>query len=410
MFSGNERSSADLGDVFNPLDPDFIRDPYSRYKMLREIEPVHRTATGIWVLTRYDDVAAGLMDARLSNRPAPFAVVSPRNKDRHLAAAVANRLIAFLDPPEHTPPRKSIAKTFVAHLKGKEPMIRRAAEELLAGIGPGDFDFVRDFATPYAVRCICGVMGFPEQDAPRLKHWSGVFFYLFHSIPDAATLEAVNRALEEFRAYVGDHLARRRIAPGDDLVSRLLEQSGTAGPLEEDELIDNIMLLTADGIENVHTGLASAVAIMLGNRDQLELAVERPELFPAAVDECLRYESPGQYQGRIARETLEIGGITIRANSVVLLVLASANRDPDAFPDPDSFLIERKGRRHLAFGAGRHACIGGALVNIEFAAFFEAYAGLWNRTRPAAGDIAWTARAGHRWPAALPLTIHPANR
>ncbi len=84
----------------------------------------------------------------------PFAIVAPRNKDRHLAAAVANRLIAFLDPPEHTPPRKLIAKTFVAHVKEKEPMVRQAAEELLAGIRPGSFDFVRDFATPYSMRCV----------------------------------------------------------------------------------------------------------------------------------------------------------------------------------------------------------------------------------------------------------------
>ncbi|MCU0790173.1 MAG: cytochrome P450 [Nitratireductor sp.] len=348
------------------------------------------------------------MDARLSNRPAPFATVAPRNKDRYLAAAVANRLIAFQDPPEHTPPRKLIAKTFLAHLKDKGPMVGEIARELLAGIGPGTFDFVRDFATPYSMRCVCRIMGFPEQDAPRLKHWSGMFFYLFHSIPDAATLEVVNRVLEEFRTYVGGHVARRRSAPGDDLISRLMDQPDTGGLLDDDSLIDNIMLLTADGIENVHTGLASAVAIMLEHPDQLDLAVARPELFPAAVDECLRYESPGQYQGRIARETIEVDGTVIRANSVVLLVLASANRDPRAFPEPDKFLIERKGRRHLAFGAGRHACIGGALVNMEFAAFFEAFADHWARTKLASTKLEWTARAGHRWPLALPLTVQPS--
>jgi cytochrome P450 len=144
---------------------------------------------------------------------------------------------------------------------------------------------------------------------------------------------------------------------------------------------------------------------MLRNPDQLKLAIARPELFSAAVDECLRYESPGQYQGRIARETIEIDGTTIRANSVVLLVLASANRDPRAFQDADRFLIERKGRRHLAFGAGRHACIGGALVNMEFAAFFEAFADYWEKTKLASAELEWTARAGHRWPLALPLNI-----
>lgn len=395
------------GDTFNPLDEKFIKDPYSRYELLREKDPVHRSSTGFWVVTRYDDVSAGLMDARLSNRPAPFATVGHRNRDRYLAARVAGRLIAFKDPPEHTSPRKFIAKSFVAHLKDKEPLIGGIARELLAEMGTGDVDFVEAFATPFAMRCVCRVMGFPDEDAPRLKYWSGFFFYLFHSIPDAATLGILNQVLEEFRGYVKDKIAERRASPADDLISRLVATNGTAMPMDEESLVDNILLLTADGIENVHTGLASAVATMLAHRNQLEMAIARPELFGPAVDECLRYESPGQYQGRIASETMEIGGVTIRANSVVLLVLASANRDPRAFPDPDSFRIERKGRCHLAFGAGRHACIGGSLVTMEFTAFFEAFAQMWGRTSMADGEIAWTSRAGHRWPLALPLKIAP---
>jgi pimeloyl-[acyl-carrier protein] synthase len=395
------------GNIFNPLDPDFTSNPYPRYELLREHEPVHRSDTGFWVVTRYDDVAAGLMDARLSNRPAPFAIVNPRNKDRHMAAAVASRLIAFLDTPEHNAPRKFLAKAFIAHIKGKEPLIANIAAQLQSDLGEGTVDFVNRFTIPFATRCICELMGFPVSDAARLKYWSGMFFFLFHTIPNAAALEQINEALAQFRAYVSQQLELRRADPRDDMLTLLLQSVDPDAPLAGEDLVDNIMLLTADGIENVHTGLASAVAIMLQHRDQLQLAIENPELFGPAVDECLRYESPGQYQGRIARETMEIGGKTIKANSVVLLVLASANRDPRAFPDPDRFVIERKGRRHLAFGLGRHACIGGGLISMEFRAFFEAFLDRWNRVELGQQELSWTARAGHRWPEGLTLKISP---
>jgi cytochrome P450 len=393
------------GSIFNPLDPEFINNPYPRYELLRERDPVHRSDTGFWVVTRYDDVAAGLMDLRLSNKPAPFAIVNPRNKDRHMAAAVASNLIAFSDPPEHTAPRKLIAKTFIAHIKNKEDLIRNIAGELLTRLGAGSVDFVNGFTIPFAMRSACEIIGFPHHDAARLKYWSGMFFFLFHTIPGAAALEQINEALAQFRAYIVQQLEQRRVEPRDDLLTLLLQAEGPDAILGQDELVDNIMLLAADAIENVHTGLASAVAIMLKHRDQLQLAIANPDLFEAAVDECLRYESPGQYQGRIARETLEIGGKTIKANSVVLLVLASANRDPRAFPQADQFLIGRKGKRHLAFGLGRHACIGGGLVTMKFRAFFQAFLDRWDKVELAQPELEWTARAGHRWPAALALKI-----
>jgi len=394
-------------DVFNPLDPDFIRDPYPRYQALRDRDPVHRSAAGFWVLTRYEDVAAGLKDRRLSNKPAAFAIVNRRNTGRHLAAEVANNLIAFLDPPEHSTRRKLIATALQEYLKGKEPVVREIAEELLARLGAGTVDFVGDVTIPFATRCVCRLMGFPEEDAVRLKNWSGMFFYLFHSIPSAEVLEQVNRSLGEFRAYIRERLEERKHAPRDDLLTLLMQASRAEYSLVDNELVDNCMLLAADGIENVQTGLAAAVATLLKNKDQLRLAMEKPELFDAAVDECLRCESPGQYQGRISLETIEMGGKTIRANSVVLLVLASANRDPRAFPDPERFLVEREGPRHLAFGLGRHACIGGILVAMEFRSFFRVLFDGYRSIELNDPILDWTARAGHRWLAALRLTISP---
>jgi cytochrome P450 len=320
---------------------------------------------------------------------------------------VASHLIAFMDMPEHAGPRRLIASSFVRHLKGKEPAVVAVAEKLYAALrGAGEIDFFRDFSVPFATQCTCLVMGFPLEDGPLLERWSNMLFYLFHSIPNAEVMAEVNRALTDYRDYVKKQLELRKRAPKDDLLTVLWNASQSDQGLSEQQLIDNCMLLTADGIENVQAGLATAAAILLQHPDQLAILRQRPELLDAAIDECLRYESPGQFQGRIAAETLEIGGRSIRAQSVVLLVLASANRDERVFPDADKFRIDRAaGRRHLAFGSGNHACIGGSLVAMEFRVALRQLFDGSRHVELASDRLTWTARAGHRWPSAVPLRI-----
>ena len=137
--------------------------------------------------------------------------------------------------------------------------------------------------------------------------------------------------------------------------------------------------------------------------------LRHPELIDNAVQEFIRYEPPAQFIGRIALEEIEMGGKTIRANSVVLLVLASANRDPRAFSDPDIFDIERKDLRHLSFGRGRHSCIGGGLAEKEFSIALKAIFDGSRRISLADENITWTARMGGRWPEALELNIDMAG-
>ena len=393
-------------EIFQPQNPEFVRDPYTVYKHLRENDPVHQTAAGMWVISKYDDVMSGLKDVRLSNAPAPFALVNRRNAERHVAAKVANGLIAFMDPPDHLGPRRLIAGACTAFFKQNEQLVQEVSDNLMAQLRDRpQIEFVEDFAMPFATQCICRMMGFPESDVERLKEWSGWFFYLFHAIPNDQVLQEVNRALEEFRAYVQDHVAARRKAPGDDLLSLLIAARRGDESLSEQEIIDNAMLLTADGIENVWAGLATAVYTLLRHPDQLDRVIRDESLVPAAVQECLRFESPGQYQGRIAKETLEIGGKTIKTYSVVLLLLASANRDATVYPDPERFDVGREGPRNVAFGAGRHACIGGMLVEIEFSAAFRTLFRTPGIELKPPAEVEWATRAGHRWPARLPLEI-----
>jgi cytochrome P450 len=164
------------------------------------------------------------------------------------------------------------------------------------------------------------------------------------------------------------------------------------------------MLLFADGVENVHAGIANAALALLDRPDQLARLREDPELAPRAADECLRFESPAQFVGRVAREGLALHGRDVKPEAPVLLMLGAANRDPERFPDPDELDVTRSPNPFLSFGRGRHSCVGAGLVRAEVAAALGALARL-SRLEPAGSRPRWLPRPGHRWLEALPVTL-----
>lgn len=386
------------------LDPGFVGNPYPTYGRLRADGGVCRIGAGVWFVSRYEDAANALLHKDLSNRPSPFALVNARHRDDFVAADVAQHLIAFRDPPDATAPRRFIATELQAFCRGRTAMLDDLAARMVARIVPGDrFDLVDSIAIPYAVRAMCRIFGLPDTDADRLKGWSALFFHMFHAIPDRATLMRMNTGAGEFRAYVQAAVARARAAPGDDLISIMARPD--AGVLDDAALVANLMLLIADSIENVWAGIASAVLTLIDNHQRAAQHLAQGGTWTGLVDECLRLESPGQYQGRIATDPVELGGTTVKRNELVLVGLAAANRDPEVFEDPGAFRPGRKGPRHLAFGLGRHACVGGSLVRMETAAILSALWPVLPHMQVTERPVRWNARAGHRWLAALPLRL-----
>lgn len=400
-------SAVDSGVLFDPSDVNTVSSPYSLYDQLRSDDPVHWNPKGFWFLSRYSDVQACLSDPRFSNRPAPFALVHARNKDRFAAADVANNLIAFKDAPEHPKLRGWIARSFARHTQGKDEILRDLADEYALPLADGtSFDLVGDFAIPFAARAICRVLGLPEQDALQIANWSDDFFKLFHAIPDADEFNRLNDSLLSFRLYVLQVLQQRQKAPQADFVSEI----ATTAPegVQSNDIADNIMLVAADGVGNVQSGLANCVSIIC------QQTAPPSELFgtykerACLIDECLRLESPGQYQGRITTEPVEIGGKTIRANSIVLLGLAAANRDPAVFATPDSFDPKRTRPQHMAFGNGAHMCMGNVLVRREISAALLSLFNEKRRLYPTAQDREWLMRPGHRWMRRFELVVEAA--
>jgi len=383
----------------DPLAPAFVHDPYPLLARLRTEEPAHRNSSALWALTRHADIVAALGDPRFSNAPSPYAVVNARNRYRYVCADVANNIIPFLDPPDHDTPRRLIGRAFAKKMRHQPPDLKALAQEFLTPLGgQSEFDVLQDFATPYAVAAIGRTLGVPPEEESLLKEWSHWFFYLFMMIPSHEVRQQLDDALTAFRDYFKGRLAAVRQTPDESLLTGLAE-SGLSDP----EILDTCMLIFADGVENVDRAIASGTAVMLRQPCLWQHLTANPEAIPAAVDECLRFESPAMFVGRVAREDIELHGRIIPKNAGVLLMLGAGNRDPEVFPAADTFQPDRTPNRHLAFGQGKHSCIGGPMVRLEMITAFEALTQAFPRLQPTEAPLEWTPRIGHRWIARCPV-------
>ena len=208
--------------------------------------------------------------------------------------------------------------------------------------------------------------------------------------------DRLDAALTDFRHFFARTIEARRTEPDDGLISRWLGDT-RSGALTDAQLVDNLMLLFADGVENVDRAIGAAAHTLLGHPSSLARVRAEPRLLSGAVAECLRFESPGQYIGRVAKEDVEYAGVTIPGGALVLLVLGSANRDELHFSDADRFDIERTPNAHLAFGRGAHSCIGGPLVELEVKVALEVLLQRFPAMELVTERASWITRPGHRW-------------
>jgi cytochrome P450 len=401
--NGNQASSI-AKIVFDLNNISFINDPYPILNELRENAPRHLSNMGALVLTQYHDIVKLLADTRLGNAPSSYSFVHANNRNRYVCADVANNILPFLDPPEHTRLRSLISKVYHPHLREYHPDVTGIANALVDELEKkGDFDVQHDFGKPLAIRVICKLIGIESVEEEQLKEWSEWFFYLFVPFSSDELRVKVDEYLDGFRRFLGAVLQKRKTAPANDLISKLVQIETDEGKLSDAEIIDNCLLLIADAIENIDTGIANALATLLQHPDQLELLRSRMELMPYAVNECLRFQSPNLFIGRVAHEDFHLGETLIRKNQAVLLMLAAANRDPDVFENPDVFDIQRDPNPHIAFGKSRHACIGRALTKLQIEGGLTVLLSRLKNIDLRDPKLRWIERLGHRWLEGLPI-------
>ena len=356
-----------MGDVhFNPMDPEFIADPYPTYHRLRAEDPVHHSPLGFWVLTRYEDVVAALRDPRLVKEPIAAFVAA------RFGAPMPAMGLSMLDrdPPDHTRLRGLVNKAFTPRVvEGLRPHIQKIVDGLLARVeGAGTMDLIEEFAYPLPVTVICQMLGVPVEDRERFKQWGldiarGLDAILLPPDSDVARRSAAaRRALAEyFRALI----AERRAAPRGDMLSDLIAAEEAGDKLREDELLATCILLLVAGHETTVNLIGNGTLALLRHPDQLRRLRENPGLIGSAVEELLRYDGPVQRTARIPSADVTFDGRTIAKGEMVMPFIGAADRDPAQFPDPDRLDLTRTDNRHIAFGWGIHFCLGAPLARVE---------------------------------------------
>lgn len=278
-----------------------------------------------------------------------------------------------LDPPRHTQLRKLVSQAFTHRVvAGMETRIRAIATGLLDDAPSDRLDLVTAFAQPLAVAVIAELLGVPRSDRARIRGWvSGMFpgstdVIIRDRTPDQERelLEDMYHA-QEMAAYFGDQVARRRRAPRDDLLTRLVQAEEDGARLTDMEIVSLANLLLIAGHMST-TMLVGNTCLCLGANTVDRAMVEtNRSLVPAAIEESLRVLTPFAMLTRVTQKETELAGHTIGSDQLVMIWLGAANRDPRQFPRPHDFELDRDPNPHLAFCLGVHSCIGTPLARLE---------------------------------------------
>jgi cytochrome P450 len=363
--------------VFDPFDPHWSSDPFPLYADLRERAPIHRNELGFWVVARHQDCLAILRDKRVSSDSLnvntdrmPEGFRTPIAEDDPVAQAMIEmRPFLFRDPPDHTRLRGLVSKAFTPKVvESLRDGTQRVVDELLdAALEAGQVDLLEAFAYPLPVQVICALLGVPVEDHGRFKEWSNALargldpdFLLSREV-----IEARGEAVIQFSQYFFELLAERRRDPGEDLLSRLVSAEDGGTTLSEAEMLSTCILLLVAGHETTVNLISGGTLALLSHPDQLERFRTDAAVGRSAIEEMLRFVSPVQLTGRAFLEDCEFGGVEFAAGDFAMLLLASGNRDPEQFDDPERFDITRTPNNHLGFGFGIHHCLGAPLARME---------------------------------------------
>ncbi|OBH36717.1 cytochrome [Mycobacterium intracellulare] len=349
-----------------------------------------------------------------SNLPAPLRWLERRTRDDLLHPLRAPSLLA-VEPPDHTRYRKTVSAVFtpraVAALRERVEQTAADLLEQLTGES-GVVDIVGRYCAQLPVSIISEILGVPESDRPRVLEFGELAAPSLDIGLPWRQYRSVQDGIAGFSSWLAEHLQRLRREPSDNVMSQLIQtaESGSADTyLNENELQAIAGLVLAAGFETTVNLLGNGIRTLLDAPEHLDALRRRPELWPNAVEEILRLESPVQLTARMARGDVEIAGHRVARGDLVLVYLAAANRDPAVFSDPHRFDIERPNAgRHLAFSGGRHFCLGAALARAEGEVGLRTFFDRFPEVRAAGAGSRRETRVLRGW-SSLPVALGPAR-
>lgn len=368
--------------------PTMATDPYQAYDDIRSGGAF--TSGRLAMVTASHPAAAAVLrsdafgaSVDMSRLPLPLRLMAGLSQDPAVNGPIDPPSLLAVDPPDHTRLRRLVSRVFTARtIEGLRGQVERTADELLDAMdGEDTVDLVDRYAAQLPVTVIATILGVPVDMRAQFLAWgTAAAATLDVGLPYGA-FRQVESAQRAINTWLGGHFERIRRAPGEDILSRLVELVDDGDQLTETELTATAQLLLAAGFETTVNLLGNGTTLLLDHPDQLKLLRDDPNRWPNAVEEILRYETPVQLTARVTRTDTDILGTVIPAGRLVIALLAGANRDPAPFTDPHVFNIERPNARdHLAFSSGIHYCLGAALARLEgeigLRSLFERYPNL----------------------------------
>jgi P450-derived glycosyltransferase activator len=356
------------------------RDPWPVYEKIRERGPVYRSRLGYSAVTSHELCAKVLRDPVFGIRDSKGTL--PPGQELPIGTEPS---LLELDPPDHGRLRKLVAPAFRPKLLADyRPRIERTAQRLLDQIDmSGRFDLIADFAAPLPITVISELLGIPEDRRGEFARYGALTGQALDGRLNPRQAEELRRAIAALDSLFTELMELRRVDPGDDVISVLVNavdgERITAG-----ELLATCQLLLIAGFETTVNLIGNGVHRLGRHPDQWDMLRADPNLAGAVVEEVLRFDPPVPMTGRVSQQDTTLGGQRVRADTLVLTILAAANRDPAVYPDGHRFDITRKGGpEHFAFSSGIHYCLGAQLARIEGEVAFRALSERLPRIRPA---------------------------
>ena len=334
-------------------------DPYPEFARLRREspvvrhEPVFEGAPPTYVVYGHADIT------RVLREGASFSssVIADGMRD-----VWGRKIIVGMDAPEHQRHRALVSVAFRQSTlaRWEESLVGRIVNDLIDGfVDDGQVDLASEYTFAFPARVMSGVLGLPEHDDARFQAWAVGIITVFRDWDNAIRCSA------ELTDYLAGIIEQRRTDPRQDLITDLVAAELDGAKLDDEEIYSFLRMLLPAGIETTYRSSGNLLYLLLTHPDQLEKVRADRTLIPQAIEEGLRFESPILLTPRVATVDVELSGVRISAGSTVTAMVASANRDPAVYAEPETFDILREPKQHMSFGTGAHLCLGMHLARME---------------------------------------------